>query len=83
MASTGPVLGIFSGGYAATLFGGYATKKSVYLSMALMVFTIAVTTPIAFNNDFIVVCVLLWFLFFFTGSALPCMTGIMLNCVKE
>ena len=54
MASTGPVLGIFSGGYAATLFGGYATKKSVYLSMALMVFTIAVTIPIAFNNDFIV-----------------------------
>ena len=76
-------MGIFSGGYAATLFGGYATKKSVYLSMALMVFTIVVTIPLAFNHDFIVVCVLMWLLFFFTGSALPCMTGIMLNCVKE
>ena len=83
MASTGPVLGIFAGGYAATLFGGYATKKSVFMSMILMALTITVTIPVAFIHSFIGVCTLLWFVFFFTGSALPCMTGIMLNCVSE
>ena len=83
MASTGPVLGIFAGGYAATLFGGYATKKSVFMSMILMALTITVTIPVAFIHSFIGVCTLLWFVFFFTGSALPCMTGLMLNCVQE
>jgi len=46
--STGPVLGIFAGGYSATLFGGYATKKSVFMSMILMALTLTVTIPVAF-----------------------------------
>lgn len=83
VSSTGPVLGIFFGGYAATLFGGYATKQSVFMSMILMALTITVTIPVAFINSFIGVNALLWLIFFFTGSALPCMTGIMLNSVSE
>lgn len=77
------MLGIFAGGYSATLFGGYATKKSIYMSMALMTLTITVSIPVAFAYSFIEICVLLWFVFFFTGAALPAMTGIMLSCVTE
>ena len=76
-------MGIFAGGYTATLVGGYATKSSLFISMALILLTIACSLPVAFIGNFTFVCVLLWFIFFFTGSALPCMTGLMLNCVQE
>ena len=51
--------------------------------MALNLLIIACSIPVAFINNFTFVCILLWFIFFFTGSALPCMTGLMLNCVQE
>ena len=34
-------------------------------------------------DNYIVVFVLLWFLLFFGGSILPCMTGIMLSTVSQ
>ena len=77
------MFGIFAGGYTATLVGGYATKPSLFISMAIILLIIACSIPVAFINNFSAVCVLIWFIFFFTGSALPCMTGLMLNCVQE
>lgn len=39
--------------------------------------------PIAFINNYALFVALLWFLLFFGGSVLPCMTGIMLNTVDR
>lgn len=47
------------------------------------VFCLICAAPIPFLDNFYIVIVLLWFLLFFGGSILPCMTGIMLSTVDQ
>ena len=80
---TGPVLGVVVGGNVTTALGGYKSKKSLIITMIISVFCLCSAAPIPFVNNFVLVVVLLWFLLFFGGSILPCMTGIMLNTVYD
>lgn len=80
---TGPVLGVIVGGNVTTALGGYNSKKALRLSLIVSSFCACVAAPIAFINSFPLFVALLWFLLFFGGSVLPCMTGIMLNTVKR
>ena len=80
---TGPVLGVVVGGNVTTYLGGYRSRKALFISQLIAVFCLLCAAPIPFFMNFYVVCVLLWFLLFFGGSILPCMTGIMLNTVSD
>ena len=80
---TGPVLGVIVGGNVTTALGGYNSKKALYLSVAVSIFSCCSAIPIAFINNYALFVALLWILLFFGGSVLPCMTGIMLNTVDR
>jgi MFS transporter, Spinster family, sphingosine-1-phosphate transporter len=80
---TGPVAGIIIGGNVTTYLGGYYSKKALYSAMAISILCACTAIPIPFLNSFYLTIVLLWFLLFFGGSVLPCLTGIMLNTVGQ
>lgn len=80
---TGPVIGIVFGGNITTYLGGYTSKLVLKTALWVAISCALVALPIPFINNFIVFCVLLWFLLFFGGSVLPCLTGIMLNTVEQ
>lgn len=80
---TGPVLGVVVGGNVTTALGGYNSEKALNLTCIIAVFCLICAVPIPFIDNFFVVSGLLWFLLFFGGSILPCMTGIMLNTVDQ
>ena len=79
---TGPVLGIVVGGNFTTYLGGYYSENALYSTVGISILCACTAIPIPFLNSFYVTIVLLWFLLFFGGSALPCLTGIMLNTVS-
>ena len=80
---TGPVLGVVVGGNVTTALGGYNSEKAMKLTCCISVFCLCCAVPIPFIDNFFFVAVLLWFLLFFGGFILPCMTGIMLNTVDQ
>ena len=80
---TGPVFGVIIGGNVTTYLGGYNSKHALYLSMGTAVLCVFSAAPIPFISNFPLFVVLLWFLLFFGGAILPCMTGIMLNTVPK
>ena len=78
---TGPVLGAVVGGNVTSCLGGYNSERALNLTCFLALLCLISAAPIAFVEDYVVMFGLLWFLLFFGGSILPCMTGIMLNTV--
>jgi MFS transporter, Spinster family, sphingosine-1-phosphate transporter len=80
---TGPVIGIVFGGNLTTYFGGYTSKLVLKTALYVALSCAIVAIPIPFISNFILFCILLWFLLFFGGSVLPCLTGIMLNTVDQ
>ena len=80
---TGPVVGVVVGGNVTTAFGGYNSKKAMYMTCFCSMICLCCAAPVPFFNNFYVVIVLLWMLLFFGGFILPCMTGIMLNTVDQ
>ena len=78
---TGPVIGIVFGGNLTTYFGGYTSELVLRTALYVAFSCALVAIPIPFISNFVLFCVLLWFLLFFGGSVLPCLTGIMLNTV--
>jgi len=80
---TGPVLGVVVGGNVTAYLGGYNSKSALILTMVVSALCVCSAAPIAFLNSFPAFVALLWFLLFFGGSILPCMTGIMLNTVDK
>ena len=80
---TGPVLGVVVGGNVTTHLGGYNSKKALQLCIFASLLCLASAIPIPFVNSYPVFVVLLWFLLFFGGAILPCMTGIMLSTVQK
>ena len=79
---TGPVIGIVFGGNLTTYFGGYTSKLVLTTALYVAFSCMLVALPIPFISNFPLFCTLLWFLLFFGGSVLPCLTGIMLNTVE-
>mmetsp|Transcript_16621 Transcript_16621/g.28326 ORF Transcript_16621/g.28326 Transcript_16621/m.28326 type:complete len:236 (+) Transcript_16621:1764-2471(+) len=80
---TGPVLGVVVGGNVTTHLGGYTAQKSLYSCCAVSIFCVCCSLPIPFISEFYGIVVLLWFLLFFGGGMLPCMTGAMLSTVDQ
>ena len=80
---TGPVLGVVIGGNVTTFLGGYNSKKSLQICLVVALMCLGSAIPTPFVNNFPLFVVLLWFLLFFGGAILPCMTGIMLSTVDK
>ena len=80
---TGPVLGVVIGGNVTTALGGYNSKSALYLALIIATLCLCSASPIAFIDNYYLFIALLWLLLFFGGSILPCLTGIMLNCVDK
>lgn len=80
---TGPVFGVIIGGNITSYLGGYNSKASLITTNMVAILCLLSAAPIAFIDNFPFFAGLLWFLLFFGGSILPCMTGIMLNTVDK
>lgn len=83
---TGPVVGVIVGGTLTTKFGGYTSRKAMYLIIAFgtLCCLVALPTPFFEGVDaFWPFLILIWLLLFFGGAILPGMTGIMLNTVNN
>jgi sugar phosphate permease len=78
---TGPVLGVVVGGNVTTQLGGYNSKRALQLCIVASLLCLASALPTPFVDSFPIFVALLWFLLFFGGAILPCMTGIMLSTV--
>jgi MFS transporter, Spinster family, sphingosine-1-phosphate transporter len=86
---TGPLIGVFFGGWLIDRLGGYkddsgqsgvvALKVCSYLGAGAVLFACIS----AFTLDFWVVLVSIWLVLFFGGAILPALTGIIINAVGE
>ena len=87
VAATGPVMGVFCGGWAVDKLGGYrgfecrnkTMKLCCYLGLASCVFGI----PSIFVNDLYLFAALLWLMLFFGGTVLPGCTGVAVSVIPR
>ncbi|EAS04286.2 MFS transporter (macronuclear) [Tetrahymena thermophila SB210] len=80
---TAPIFGVLIGGIALEKVGGYAGKNAINLCLLNGVLASCCAIPIPFTNRYEVVLILLWFLFFFGGSLMPAVTGLMLHSIPK
>ncbi|KAL4500428.1 hypothetical protein ABPG72_003379 [Tetrahymena utriculariae] len=80
---TAPIFGVLMGGIALEKVGGYAGKNAINLCLFNGVLASCCAIPIPFTNRYEVVLILLWLLFFFGGSLMPAVTGIMLHSIPK
>lgn len=86
---TGPLIGVFFGGWLIDKLGGYkddsgqsgvvALKVCSYLGAGAVLFACVA----AFSLDFWTVLISIWLVLFFGGAILPALTGIIINAVGE
>eukprot|EP01031_Cornospumella_fuschlensis_P031198 gene31198-37705_t len=86
-AATGPVMGVFFGGYIIDAFGGYKGYKK-RVSALKLVCTLGLigcvsTLPITFLDNIYFVILFLWLVLFFGGSSLPACAGILVSVVPR
>lgn len=67
----------------AACLGGFRSKRSLYLSVAIALSCLGSAAPIPFLSNFPAISALIWFLLFFGGSLLPFITGVMLEIVQK
>ncbi|CAI5743188.1 unnamed protein product [Hyaloperonospora brassicae] len=85
VSGTGPILGVFFGGWLIDRYGGYigveqrAKALGICMILGLTAFFISAVTT--FFNDVFVTSGFLWLLLFFGGSILPACTGIFISVV--
>lgn len=86
-AATGPVLGVFFGGYIIDVFGGYKGYKKRVSALKLVCILGLVgclsTLPITFLDNIYLVVLCLWLVLFFGGSSLPACAGILVSVVPR
>ena len=86
---TGPLIGVFFGGWLIDKLGGYkddsgqsgvvALKVCSYLGAGAVLFACVA----AFSLEFWTVLISIWLVLFFGGAILPALTGIIINAVGE
>lgn len=85
VAGTGPIFGVFYGGWLIDRYGGYIgveqRAKSLGICMALGITAFAIAAVTTFFNDIYITAAFLWLLLFFGGSILPACTGIFISVV--
>uniref|UniRef100_M4BYL5 Major facilitator superfamily (MFS) profile domain-containing protein n=1 Tax=Hyaloperonospora arabidopsidis (strain Emoy2) TaxID=559515 RepID=M4BYL5_HYAAE len=85
VSGTGPILGVFFGGWLIDRYGGYrgvaqrAKALGICMILGLTAFFISAVTT--FFNDVFITSGFLWLLLFFGGSILPACTGIFISVV--
>lgn len=85
VAGTGPVFGVFFGGWLIDRFGGYIgveqRAKSLGICMVLGIIAFSISAGATFFDDIFITAGFLWLLLFFGGSILPACTGIFISVV--
>ncbi|KAL0592635.1 hypothetical protein ABG067_000199 [Albugo candida] len=85
VAGTGPIMGVFFGGWLVDRYGGYLgpeqRAKALGICMVLGVIAFVIASITTFLNDIYVTALFLWLLLFFGGSILPACTGIFISVV--
>ncbi|CEG39081.1 major facilitator superfamily [Plasmopara halstedii] len=85
VSGTGPILGVFYGGWLIDRYGGYIgveqRAKALGLCMILGLTAFAISAVTTFFNDIYVTAGFLWLLLFFGGAILPACTGIFISVV--
>ncbi|DAZ95800.1 TPA: hypothetical protein N0F65_009196 [Lagenidium giganteum] len=85
VAGTGPIFGVFYGGWLIDRYGGYIgaeqRARSLGICMVLGVTAFVIAAFTTFFNDIWLTAVCLWLLLFFGGSILPACTGIFISVV--
>ncbi|TDH65391.1 hypothetical protein CCR75_003007 [Bremia lactucae] len=85
VSGTGPILGVFYGGWLIDRYGGYlgveqrAKALGICMILGLIAFFISAVTT--FFEDIYITAGCLWLLLFFGGAVLPACTGIFLSVV--
>nr|CCA24186.1 Major Facilitator Superfamily (MFS) putative [Albugo laibachii Nc14] len=85
VAGTGPIMGVFFGGWLVDRHGGYLgpeqRAKALGICMVLGVIAFIIASITTFLNDIYITALFLWLLLFFGGSILPACTGIFISVV--
>lgn len=84
-SATGPVLGVFFGGWVVDKFGGYRGRRQAVVALTIDCMlgglALACAVPVTFIDNVWAVCGCLWGLLFFGGAVLPSATGIYIAAV--
>jgi hypothetical protein len=78
---TAPTLGVLLGGNICDRLGGYSGKRAIDFCLVFALLASIFAIPIPIFDNFWVVSICLWLLFFFGGAILPTLTGMMLTAV--
>lgn len=85
VAGTGPIFGVFYGGWLIDRYGGYIgvqqRAKSLGICMILGIIAFGISAVTTFFDDIYITAGFLWLLLFFGGSILPACTGIFISVV--
>jgi len=86
-AATGPTLGVFFGGWAVDVCGGYKGAKQRVVALELCCFFgmlgCLASIPITFVSHVLVAVPLLWLTLFFGAAILPACSGIIVSIVPR
>ncbi|KAF1326778.1 Major facilitator superfamily, partial [Globisporangium splendens] len=85
VAGTGPIFGVFYGGWLIDRYGGYIGVQqraaSLGICMILGIIAFGISAVTTFFDDIYITAGFLWLLLFFGGSILPACTGIFISVV--
>ncbi|KAF1771829.1 Major facilitator superfamily domain [Phytophthora cactorum] len=85
VSGTGPILGVFFGGWLIDRYGGYIgveqRAKALGICMILGLTAFAISAVTTFFDDIYITAGFLWLLLFFGGAILPACTGIFISVV--
>jgi MFS transporter, Spinster family, sphingosine-1-phosphate transporter len=80
---TAPTLGVLLGGNICDRLGGYSGERAIDFCLVFALFASIFAIPIPIFDNFYLVSICLWLLFFFGGAILPTLTGMMLTAVPQ
>ncbi|GMH55915.1 hypothetical protein TrST_g5155 [Triparma strigata] len=87
VAATGPVMGVFCGGWAVDKLGGYrgyeCRNRTMKLCCGLGFASCVFGFPSVFVDDVYIFAGLLWLMLFFGGGVLPGCTGVAVSCIPR
>jgi MFS family permease len=82
VSGTGPILGVFFGGWLIDQFGGYAGRyqeaKTLRICVVLGILAVAAAIPVSYVHNTLQIAVCLWIMLFAGGSILPACSGIVI-----
>lgn len=80
---TAPTLGVLAGGNICDRLGGYSGDRALDFCLVFAGLASMFAIPIPLSENFYIVSLCLWLLFFFGGAILPTLTGMMLTAIPQ